>query len=85
MCRNVLPSRMIGLVVLLGDDSGNTVQSVDRLLDDENEHTKAILSYLTLRVDAARFDSQAAVVDERGWPRPGQGDIILSRSMATRM
>ena len=68
---------MLALVALLGDDSGDTVRTIDRLFDYDNEHTKVILSYLTLRVDAARLKKEAAVIADRGWPKPASGEIVL--------
>jgi hypothetical protein len=68
---------MRALVALLGDDSGDAGRVVDALFDYDNERTKAVLSYLTLRVDATRLAKEAAAVDRLGWPRPGAGEIVL--------
>ena len=68
---------MRALVALLGDDSGNTSRTIDQLFDYDNERMRAVLSYLTLRVDAAQLKSEAAILTEYGWPRPAPGEIVL--------
>ncbi len=76
-CRDARAGGMRALVALVGDDSGNTSRTIDQLFDYENERTRAVLCYLTLRVDAAQQKSDAAVLTEYGWPRPGPGEIVL--------
>ena len=76
-CRDARAGGMRAVVALLGDDSGDTSRTIDQLFDYENERTRAVLSYLTMRVDAARQKSDAAVLAEYGWPRPGPGEIVL--------
>ena len=76
-CRNVRSSGMRALVVLQGDDSGNTARTIDQLLDYDDERMKAVLSYLTLRVDPAQLKSEAAILAGYGWPTPAPGEIVL--------
>jgi hypothetical protein len=76
ICRNARATGMRALVALLGDDSGDTARTIDQLCDD-NERMRAVLSYLTLRVDLAQLKSEAAVLTEYGWPRPSPGEIVL--------
>ena len=61
----------------MGDDSGDTARTIDQLFDYDDERMRAVLSYLTLRVDAAQLKSEAAILTEYGWPRPGPGEIVL--------
>ncbi|MDR3623167.1 MAG: sigma-70 family RNA polymerase sigma factor [Paludisphaera borealis] len=77
LCRKVGPSGMRALVALMGDDSGDAARTVDSLLADDDERTRAVLSYLTLRVDPAQLAKEAAAVAERGWPKPAAGEIVL--------
>ncbi len=65
------------LVALLGDDSGDAARTIDQLFDYDDERTRAVLSYLTLRVDPAQLKSEAAILTEYGWPRPAPGEIVL--------
>ncbi|SIO32579.1 hypothetical protein SAMN05444166_3800 [Singulisphaera sp. GP187] len=75
LCRDAGPSGMHALVLLQGDDSQDVVTLADRLLGEDR--VKAVYSYLTLRLDAGRLKAEAAVVADRGWPRPGPGEVVL--------
>jgi hypothetical protein len=77
ICGNVRSSGMRALVALLGDDSGDTSRTIDQLLDYDNERTRAVLSYLTLRVDAEELKREAATMTQYGWPKPAPGEIVL--------
>ena len=68
---------MRALVALLGDDSGDAARTIDQLFDYDNERTRAVLSYLTLRVDPAQLKREAAILTEYGWPKPAPGEIVL--------
>jgi hypothetical protein len=74
-CRNAGPSGMRGLVVLLGDDSGNVTSLANALLDYDRE--SAILSYLCVRVEAAELTTEAATIKKFGWPVPSPGSVVL--------
>jgi hypothetical protein len=76
-CRNVRAAGMRALVALLGDDSGNTIGAIDRLFADNNERTRVVLSYLTLRVDTAQVQKESATITEYGWPKPSPGEVVL--------
>ncbi len=65
------------LVALLGDDSGDTVRTIDQLFNYDNERTRAVLNYLTLRVGAGQLEREATIISEYGWPRPAPGEIVL--------
>ena len=65
------------LVALLGDDSGDAARTIDQLFDYDDERMRAVLSYLTLRVDPAQLKSEAATITEYGWPKPAPGEIVL--------
>ena len=75
ICRDARSTGMHALVVLLGDDSQNVVTVADQLLD--YSRVKAVLSYLTLRVDAVLLQTEAVTLAEHGWPRPAPGEIVL--------
>ena len=77
LCRNARPSGMRALVALLGDDSGDAARTIDQLFDYDDERTRAVLSYLTLRVDPAQLKSEAAALTKYGWPKPAPGEIVL--------
>jgi Thioredoxin-like len=74
-CRNVRPSGMRALVVLLGDDSGNVTSLADALLDEDR--ASAILSYLSVRVEATELKTEAATIKRFGWPIPSPGRVVL--------
>jgi hypothetical protein len=74
-CRNVRPSGMRALVVLLGDDSGNVASLANALLDEDR--ASAILSYLSVRVEAAELKTEAATIKRFGWPIPSPGRVVL--------
>ena len=65
------------LVASLGDDSGDTARTIYQLFDYDDERTRAVLSYLTLRVDPAQLKSEAAALTKFGWPKPEPGEIVL--------
>jgi hypothetical protein len=75
LCRNARASGMRVLIVLQGDVSQGVVTTADRLLDDERN--RVVLSYLPLRVEAARLDPEAATLAALGWPRPAPGEVVL--------
>ena len=77
ICRDVRSSGMRALVALMGDDSEDTAKTVDRLFDDDNDRMRAVLSYLTLRVDAAQLKRDGAKLAEYGWPKPAPGEVVL--------
>ena len=77
ICRNARSSGMRALVALLGDDSGDAARTIDQLFDYDNERTRSVLSYLTLRVDSAQLKREAAAVTKYGWPKPGPGEVVL--------
>jgi RNA polymerase sigma factor (sigma-70 family) len=77
ICRNARSAGMRTLVALLGDDSGDAARTIDQLFDYDNERTRAVLSYLTLRVDPAQLKRETATVTEYGWPKPAPGEIVL--------
>jgi hypothetical protein len=77
ICRNGRASGMLALVALIGADSGDTARTIDQLFDYDNERTRAVLSYLTLRVPLAQLTSDSAVVTARGWSKPAPGEIVL--------
>lgn len=77
LCKKAGPSGMRALVALLGDDSGDASRVVDSLFAYDDERTKAVLSYLTLRVDSTLLAKEAATVDRLGWPRPAAGEVML--------
>jgi Thioredoxin-like len=74
-CRNVRPSGMRALVVLLGDDSGNVASLANALLDEDR--ASAILSYLAVRVEAAELKTEAATIKRFGWPIASPGRVVL--------
>ncbi len=76
--RKVGPSGMRGLVALVGDDSGDAARTVDALFNYDDERTKAVLSYLTLRVEPAEVANEAAAIAGRGWPGPKPGEVVLA-------
>jgi hypothetical protein len=61
----------------LGDDSGDAARTVDSLFNYDDDRTKAVLSYLTLRVDSAQVVKEAETIAGRGWPRPKPGEVAL--------
>ena len=75
ICRDVRSAGMHALVVLQGDDSQNVVTVAGQLVD--YDRVKAVLSYLTMRVDADQLQAEAAILAENGWPRPAPGEIVL--------
>jgi hypothetical protein len=80
---------MRALVALLGDDSAPTVRTIDQLFHNDDERGRDILPYLTLRVDRAQLEREAAVVSGYGWPKPDPGEIVLvaldgERKVSTR-
>ncbi|APW61834.1 sigma-70 family RNA polymerase sigma factor [Paludisphaera borealis] len=77
LCRKVGPCGMRALVALMSDDSGDAGRVTDALFNYDDERTKAVLSYLTLRVDPAQLAKEAAAIAERGWPKPAAGEIVL--------
>ena len=70
-------------MALLGDDSRNAARTIDQLFDYDDDRMRAILSYLTLRVDAAQIKREAVILTKYGWPRPAPGEIAPLGSMAT--
>ena len=56
---------------------GDAARTIDQLFDYDNERMRAVLSYLTLRVDPAQLKREAATVAEYGWPKPAPGEIVL--------
>jgi hypothetical protein len=76
-CRNARSAGMRALVAVLGDDSQGSAKAVDQLFDDDNAPMRAVLSYLTLRVDSIELKREAATVAKIGWPTPGSGEIVL--------
>jgi len=74
-CRNVRPSGMRALVVLLGDDSGNAASLTNALLDEHRAST--ILKYLSVRVEAAELKTEAATIKKFGWLIPSPGMVVL--------
>ena len=74
-CRNVRPSGMRALVVLLGDDSGNVASLANGLLDEDLAN--AILRYLSVRVEAAELKTEAATIKKFAWPIPSPGTVVL--------
>jgi Thioredoxin-like len=74
-CRNVRPSGMRALVVLLGDDSGNVASLANALLDEDR--ASAILRYLSVRVEAAELKTEAATIKKFAWPIPSPGTVVL--------
>jgi RNA polymerase sigma factor (sigma-70 family) len=77
ICANARATGMRGLVAILGDDSGDATRVVNQLFDDETDRARAVLSYLTLRVDAPQQKRDAAALTQFGWPRPDPGEIML--------
>ena len=77
ICRNARSAGMRTLVALLGDDSGDAARTIDQLFDYDNERTRSVLSYLTLRVDPAQLKREAAILNTYGWPKPAPGEIVL--------
>ncbi|MFI5457513.1 MAG: sigma-70 family RNA polymerase sigma factor [Isosphaerales bacterium] len=77
ICRNARSSGMRALVALLGDDSGDAARTIDQLFDYDDERRRAVLSYLTLRVDPAQLKREATILTESGWPKPAPGEIVL--------
>jgi len=77
LCRNARAGGMRVLVALLGDDSGDTVRTIDQLFNYDNERTRAVLNYLTLRVEAGQLEREATIISEYGWPRPAPREIVL--------
>jgi hypothetical protein len=77
ICRNAHSAGMRTLVALLGDDSGDAARTIDQLFDYDNARTRAVLSYLTLRVDSTQLKREAATVTRYGWPKPAPGEIVL--------
>jgi hypothetical protein len=67
---------MRALVALLGDDSGDTSRTIDQLFDYDDSRMTAVLSYLTLRVDAVQLKSEAAMIAQHRWPKPLPGEIV---------
>jgi hypothetical protein len=77
ICRNARASGMRALVALLGDDSQDAARAIDQLFDYDNERTRAVLSYLTVRVDHGQLKREATTIAEFGWPQPAPGEIVL--------
>lgn|GEM_PF-3564385 len=75
ICRDVRPSGMHALIVLQGDKSQNVVTVADQLLDDNRAET--VLSYLTIRLDSADLEAEAAAITAHAWPKPAPGEIVL--------
>ena len=65
------------MLALMGDDSGDAARTVDSLFNYDDERTKAVLSYLTLRVEPDQLAKEAATIAGRGWPSPKPGEIVL--------
>jgi RNA polymerase sigma factor (sigma-70 family) len=76
-CRNARACGMRALVGLLGDDSGDTARMIDQLFAYDEERARAVLSYVTVRVDLAQLKRETAAVTSYGWPRPAPGEIVL--------
>jgi Thioredoxin-like len=70
-------SRRFAGTPTLGDDSGDAARTIDQLFDYDNARTRAVLSYLTLRVDSTQLKREAATVTRYGWPKPAPGEIVL--------
>ena len=64
-------------MALLGDDSGMRPERSINCLTMTTSACKAVLSYLTLRVDSAQLKREAATITEYGWPKPAPGEIVL--------
>jgi hypothetical protein len=77
LCSNAHSTGMRAVVALLGDDSGDSTGTIDQLFDYDDERMKAVLSYVTLRVDSAQLKREAAILKEYGWPRPAPGEVVL--------
>ena len=77
LCRNVRSSGMARVVALLGDDSQDAARTIDQLFDYDDGRTSVVLNYLTIRVDPAQLNREAAVVSKFGWPKPERGEIVL--------
>ncbi len=75
ICRDAGSSHMHALVVLEGDASQHVLRVAGRLLD--YDQVKSVLSYVTLRVEAAQLKTDAASLAGYGWPIPGPGEIVL--------
>ena len=85
ICRNARASGMRALVALLGDDSGDTARTIDQLFDYDDERMRAVLSYLTLRVDPAQLKSEAATRHRVRLAQAGvKARSCSSRWMATK-
>ncbi len=61
----------------LGDNSGNAAKTIDQLFDFNNERTRDVLSYVTLRVGPAQLKREASIITQFGWPKPAPGEVVL--------
>jgi hypothetical protein len=63
------------LVVLQGDASKNVADTVQQLLDVDEQ--REILGYLPLVLSPEEIQSDTATIAQRGWQRPQRGEIVL--------
>jgi hypothetical protein len=63
------------LLILEGDNSAGTVTARDQLLNDHR--SRAVLGYLTKRVNASALAANASTLAKRGWPKPAPGELVL--------
>jgi hypothetical protein len=73
--RNAQVAGMRVLVVLQGDDSLNVMSVTREVLDYDK--LREILCFLPLTVSDAQRKSEAALLEEYGWPLPARGEVVL--------
>ena len=80
ICRNARATGMRTLVALVGDDSGDAARTIDQLFDYDDDRMRAVLSYLTLRVDTTELKREDAAINNPGWLGPAGlwGEIVLA-------
>jgi hypothetical protein len=76
-CKDARSSGMRALAAILGDESRESARTIDQLFDYDNDRMRAVLSYLTLRVDADQRKREDATISKYGWPKPAAGEIVL--------
>ncbi len=73
-CENARVSGMHALLLLQGDASKDVIRLTDSVLELDDE---SILAYVPATVSASQLKSEAAVLAERKWPQPSEGEIAL--------
>jgi hypothetical protein len=74
-CENVRVAGMLALVVLQGDESENVSSLAGCILN--YEEVEPAIRYLCVRVAPAQWKSQAAYLEDRNWPSPKEGEIVV--------